>query len=221
MRRRNAEVAGRAVGAVLGGVAALRGGKAVHPKGVVHEALLRPHGSPDAPQQAPLLSEPGEHRAIARFSRSFGFPAPLPDLFGLSVRVLDAHGPNRHQDLLMVTSIDLPILHHVFVPVTGAHQRPYSSSLPYRAGGRRFLVGALPSGGGGFQLAVAPILGRFRPVAELVIGRELPHELDATPFNPIENSGPGLEPVGFLNRMRDPAYRASQLAWRVARDDQA
>jgi hypothetical protein len=57
-------------------------------------------------------------------------------------------------------------------------------------------------------------------VAELAIGRELPHDLDATRFNPIENSGPGFEPIGFLNRMRDPAYRASQAAWRAARDDQ-
>lgn len=203
---------------MLAAVARLRGGKAVHPKGEVHEARLRSYGSPQAPRAAPLLSEPGEHRAIVRFSRSFGVPKPLPDLFGMSIRVLDAHGPERHQDLLMVTSVDRPVLHHLFVPVTGTDQRPYSSSLPYRAGGESFIVGALPAGGPSrFQLAVAPLMGRFQPVADLELGERLPESFDAMRFNPIENSGPGFEPVGFLNRMRDPAYRASQAAWRGRR----
>jgi hypothetical protein len=218
--------AGGAVGALLAGLAALRRGKAVHPKGVVHEALLRPYGSRHAPRAAPLISQPGEHLAIVRFSRSLGVPRPLPDLFGMSIRILDAHGPERHQDLLLVTSVDLPILHHIFLPATDVRQRPYSSSLPYRAGGERFLVGALPHRASPtddlrFHLAVAPLFGRFQPVAELVVGRELPHEPDALRFNPIENSGPGFEPLGFLNGMRDPAYRASQAAWRTRREDGA
>jgi hypothetical protein len=230
-----AAAAGAAVGAVLAGVAALRGGKAVHPHGVVHEARLRPYGSRHAPRAAPLLRDPGEHRAIVRFSRSLGVPRPIPDLLGMSIRVLDAHGPGRHQDLLLVTSVDLPIAHHLFVPATDVQQRPYTSSLPYSAGRDRFLVGALPDAGSPrppgddefdrlgaaaatgqlrFQLAIAPLRGRFRPVAELHIGARAPDELDALRFNPVENRGPGLEPVGFLNRMRDPAYRASQAAWR-------
>jgi hypothetical protein len=234
--------AGGAVGAVLAGLAALRRGKAVHPDGVVHEARLRPFGSPDAPRGTPLLGEPGEHRALARFSRSLGLPRPIPDLLGMSIRVLDAHGPGRHQDLLLVTSGDLPILHHLFLPATDVQQRPYTSSLPYRAGQERFLVGALPdptsarpagrdefdrlaaaaaTGALRFRLAVAPVFGRFRPVAELAIGRELPRELDSLRFNPIANSGPGFEPLGFLNGMRDAAYRASQAAWRASRDDGA
>lgn len=65
-------------------------------------------------------------------------------------------------------------------------QRPYSSSLPYRAGAQRFIVGALPhpdsprpagetelervrtaaaTGRLRFQLAVAAPMGRFTPVA--------------------------------------------------------
>ena len=69
-----------------------------------------------APRAARLLNEPAEHEAVVRFSRSVGLPRPLPDLLGMSIRVPDAYGDARHQDLLLVTSADLPIVHHVFLP---------------------------------------------------------------------------------------------------------
>src|SRR6058998_1571689 len=119
--------AGWAVGGVLAAVAA------------VHRATLRVPGDPAAPREARLLREPGEHRAIARFSRSVGLPRPLPDLLGLSIRVIGAYGSGRHQDLLLVTSIDLPVVHHIFVPAGDVQDRIYSSSLPYEAGEERFL----------------------------------------------------------------------------------
>jgi hypothetical protein len=64
---------------------------------------------------------------------------------------------------------------------------------------------------------VAPIGGRFRPVAELRIGRRLPPDLDALRFNPW-NTGGGLEPIGWLNEARDRAYKFSQLAWGLTRE---
>ncbi len=38
-------------------------------------------------------------------------------------------------------------------------------------------------------------------------------ELDAIQMNPF-NTGGGLEPAGFLNRLRDYAYPLSQAGWR-------
>lgn len=236
------DAAGAAVSGVLGAVAASRRGKAVHPHGVVHRATLRVPGDPAAPLGSRLLSRPGEHEAIVRFSRSVGLPRPLPDLLGMSIRVIDAYGAGRHQDLLLVTSIDLPIVHHVFVPAGDVQQRIYSSSLPFRAGDERFIVGALPdprsprpdgdheldrldraaaTGELRFRLAVAPLQGRFRPIADLHIGERLGPELDALRFNPF-NCGGGLAPSGVLNRWRATAYHASQHAWRrTARDGAA
>jgi len=230
------DVAGTSVGLALAAVSAVRRGKAVHPHGAVHAArLIVPGGEPAPP--AALLRAPGEHRAIARFSRSLGLPRPLPDLLGLSIRVPEAYGAGRHQDFLLVTSADVPVLHHGFLPAADVWQRPYTSSLPYRAGGRTFLVGALPeppprrppgateldrlaaaaaAGGLGFRLAVAPPFGRFTPVAQLRIGERLDQALDATRFDPW-NTGGGLEPSGFLNRLRDYAYPLSQAAWRRTR----
>jgi hypothetical protein len=116
-------------------------------------------------------------------------------------------------------------------------QRPYTSSLPYRAGGELFLVGALPrresprpdgrdefdrlhiaasTGRLEFDLAVASVAGRFRSVGSLRIGRRLGPELDALRFNPW-NTGGGMQPAGWLNDARDRAYKLSQRTWRRLR----
>ena len=242
-RRPAVDTVGYAVGLALAGVAAVRRGKAVHPHGAVYEAQLVVPSHHDALAHTELFGTPGRRRAMVRFSRSLGLPRPLPDLLGMSVRVLDAYGPDRDQDFLMVTSVDAPVLHHLFVPAGDVQQRPYSSSLPYRVGDKSFLVGALPRpesprvGGGHelerlaaaaatgrlvFDLAVAEVWGRFRPVAELRVGDQLPPETDALRFNPW-NAGGGLEPTGLLNRLRDYAYPLSQRAWGRARrsNDQA
>jgi hypothetical protein len=227
------DAAGYAIGLVLAAVAAIRRGKAVHPHGVVYEAELAVTAAPAVAGGAKLFAPAGPRPALVRFSRSLGLPRPLPDLLGMSVRVPDAYGRGQHQDFLMVTSVDAPVGHHLFLPASDVQQRPYSSSLPYRVGGRTLLVGALPradsprpdgedelerlavaaaTGALVFDLAVAEIWGRFRPVAELRIGDPLPPEADALRFNP-RNAGGGLEPAGFLNRLRDVAYPLSQRAW--------
>lgn len=231
--RRAMDIAGYGVGGLLAGLAWLRAGKAVHPHGEVHVGRVVVDGSPEAPTGSQLLSTAAEHRAVVRFSRSLGLPRPLPDLLGMSLRVLDAYGEDRHQDFLLVTSVDLPVLHHLFVPATDVQQRPYSSSLPYRAGEETFLVGALPdrrsprprgdneldrlnraaaTGDLVFGLGVAPLRGRFRRIAALHVGSRLPRSADALRFSPF-NRGGGLEPVGSINRLRDYAYPLSQRAW--------
>jgi hypothetical protein len=214
MSRATSEAAATAAGLAMGALAAVRRGKAVHPQGDVYEATLRVTGAAHAPRDASLLARPGEHRAIVRFSRSLGVPRPLPDLLGLSLRVLDAYGRDRHQDLLLVTSIDRPVLRHVFVPARGIADRVYSSSLPYRAGHDQFVVGAVPISERRFHLAVAPLTGKgsFQPVAEIRLGARLDDVADALRFNPF-NTGGGLEPAGRLNALRRRAYPMSQRTW--------
>lgn len=155
----------------------------------------------------------------------------------MSLRILDAHDDGCHQDFLLVTSADLPLVHHLLLPALDVQQRPYTSSLPYRAGRDLFLIGAVPRrdsprptgedefhrlqaaadiGRLAFDLAVAPLMGRFQPVGTLRIGRRLGPELDALRFNPW-NTGGGLEPAGWLNGFRDRAYKLSQSAWRRTR----
>ncbi len=232
-RRLAVDAAGFAVGGALAAIAALRRGKAVHPHGAVYEAELVVRAQSGGLAGTELFGSAATRPCLVRFSRSLGLPRPLPDLLGMSVRVLDAYGAGRHQDFLMVSSVDAPVLHHIFVPAGDVQQRPYSSSLPYRAGDRSLLVGVVPRAdsprrGRGdelerleaaaatgelvFDLAVAEVWGRFRPVAELRVGDPLPAEADALLFNPW-NTGGGLQPIGLLNRMRDVAYPLSQRAW--------
>lgn len=226
------DAAGYTVGLVLAALAAVRRGKAVHPHGAVYEAELVVPGGANELDGTELFGTEGRRPALVRFSRSLGLPWPLPDLLGMSVRVPDAYGIGRHQDFLMVSSVDAPVMHHLFVPAGDVQQRPYSSSLPYRVGDRKLLVGAVPrpdsprpAGGSElerlataaatgalvFDLAVAGIWGRFRPVAELHLADPLPPEFDSMRFNPW-NAGGDLEPTGLLNRLRDYAYPLSQRA---------
>ena len=153
---------------------------------------------------------PGEHRAIVRLSRGVGLPKPLPDVLGLAVRILDAHGPRRHQDFLVVTSLDAPLLHHLILPgPLGPYGQSYSSVLPYRVGGQLRLVGALPRRPD-FELATAALRGRWEPFGRLRLGERLSREAsDALRFN-VWNTGGGIRPTGPFQAIRDPAYRGSQ-----------
>jgi hypothetical protein len=228
------DAAGYALGLVLAAVAALRRRKGVHPRGAVYDAELLVNEDGNIVPGTDIFAPGARHRAIVRFSRSLGLPPNLPDLLGMAVRIPHAYGEERHQDFLMVTSVDAPVAHHFFVPVTDPQGRPYSSGLPYRAGETKLLVGALPrrdsprpdgddpldrlakaaaTGTLSFDLAVAGIWGRFRPVGELRVGAPLPPETDALRFNPW-NCGGGIEPTGLINRLRDYAYPLSQRTWR-------
>jgi hypothetical protein len=231
-----ADAAGLALGATLAGVGFVRRAKPVHPHGVTYSARLSVPGAPWAPAGSALLSAPDEHAAIVRFSRSIGTPRPLPDLLGMSLRVLDAYGPDLHQDFLLVTCGARPLLHHVLLPARDVQQRPYSSAFPYRAGDRRFVVGALPdpesprpegtdelhrlaraaaTGRLTFALAVASVPGNFEPVGSIRVEQPLPDTFEALRFNPFHCGG-GLRPSGLLNRMRRTAYPLSQRTWAAA-----
>lgn len=231
-----ADAAGVAIGAILAGVGILRRAKPVHPHGVTYRARLSVPGTAAAPAASALLSTPGERDAVVRFSRSLGLPRPLPDLLGMSIRILDAYGADRHQDLLLVTCGRRPVLHHVFLPADDVQQRPYCSALPYAAGERRFVVGALPdadaprpagadeferlgraaaTGRLTFGLAVAAVPGPFLRVATIHVLDPLPDTLEGLRFSPF-NSGGGLLPSGVLNRTRRMAYPLSQRAWAAA-----
>ena len=225
----------RAVSGVLGAVAAARRGKAVHPHGVVHRATLRVPGDPAAPRGSRLLSRPDEHEAIVRFSRPVGLPRRPPGPLGMSIRARRLRrrpppGPSERP------SVDLPVVHHVFVPAT---RRPAAhlqlvAAVPRRgrtADRRRAPGPALPAPGGNdeldrrdraaatgelrFRLAVAPLAGRIRPIAELHIGERLGPALDALRFN-RSTAAAACAPSGMLNRWR--GARLPDLAGGVAAD---
>ena len=82
----------------------VRGERAIHNRGRALTGRLTVSGG--GATGVPLLDEPGSYDVLLRLSRSVGLPARLPDILGLAVRVLDAHGPGRHQDLLLDSTLE-------------------------------------------------------------------------------------------------------------------
>jgi hypothetical protein len=209
--------------------------RAFHPFGAGFSARLSP--ASDEAAGAGALEE--EREALVRLSRALGLPEWLPDPCGLAIRIPDAYGPGRHQDLLMVSSARPPGGRHALLPSRGFGDLPYSTVLPYRLRGETVVLGARARGprpgpkladlrecevgGLEFELEVAGLKGRWRRLARLSLGERLsPAETERLGFDPT-NTGGGLEPVGLLNRLRGPAYGASQegraAAYREAHPD--
>lgn len=205
------------------GLAKLRGKRAFHPHGLGFEGLLRPEG----PVGLGAAAFEREARAVVRLSRSLGLPEWLPDPCGLALRIPDAHGPGRHQDLLLVSSAAPPLARHIPLPARGFADRPYSTLLPYRLEHRLVVVCGRAASGDGpgprlrdlasrhlagleFQLAIADLRGPWIPAARLTLRERIADaEVERLELNPA-NTGGGLELAGYLNRLRVPSYRASQ-----------
>jgi hypothetical protein len=113
-----------------------------------------------------------------------------------SVRLLDAYGPGLDQDLLINASADLPVAHNVFLPAPRWFAQSYSTCLPYRAGAGLVVVGLLPP-------------DRRGPGPSLDAMRAALSNADVS-FDPW-NTGGGLLPATWLNRLRREAYRQSRL----------
>lgn len=171
-----------------------------------------------------------------RLSRGVGLPGRAPDILGLAIRIIDAHGADRPQDLLLVTSAAPAVARHSILFGRRFGAGFYSSILPYRCGGDLVLFGARPmwpdgvdldaattitfdqvqgeieSGRLRFELLVADLTGPWQTVATVDGGRRLtaPEE-ESLRFN-VFNTGEALEPYGVLNAMRRSVYRASQNA---------
>ena len=217
-----------AAGTLFGTLASVFGTRPLHPAGVAFEAEL----VVDEPRlrSARLFARRGRRRCVVRFSRGFGLPEPVPELMSLAVKVPGAYGPGRDQDFLMAAAGERPVLRHVFA-WGGTHlDRAYSTVLPFRVGERTMLFGAAPrradlsgrrpgdlpeleaaaaAGDLAFDLRVATPLGPWRRVATLEVGRQLEDEEEDTLAFNSDRAGGGIEPVGFVNRVRGAAYDAA------------
>src|SRR3954447_5430984 len=208
----------------FGTVAGLRHARGLHAGGVARHAVLRVPGG--RCPGVPPLDDPGEHAAIVRLSTALGAPLGRPDGIGLALRVPDAHGPGRHQDLLVTGTSGRPVLRHLPLPAPrGFSGTTFSSLVPLRLGGRLRMVGAraaapFPDRGFAdldaarvakrFSLCTAPLAGHFTPVAEIELGEALEAAAaEALDLDPLHTGG-GIEPVRLLRGIRAAAYRASR-----------
>ena len=233
-----AAATGPAVAAGFYALARLRRRRSLHPVGIGYQGWLEVPTERQAWPGVTLLQAGSTHPALVRFSRGAGLPEPLPDALGVAVKLPDAYGPGADQDLLLTSSTDRPLLRRLLLPATSFVRGAFSTALPYDLGGERVVLllvpvltragrstggkGQRPVGGAlaelraatddglGFELRTARTLGRSQPLATMTLGPSLSTEQTETlRFNPW-TTGPGIRPSGWLNLLRDTAYRASQ-----------
>ena len=209
-------------------LSSLRGRRVFHPYGVAFDATVDITDPQD--NGTALFSSSGRRRAIVRVSGGAGLPRPFPDNFGIAVRVFDAYGTGEHQDLLMNVSGTLPGARHLLLPALTVTDGHYSTVLPYRIGTMIGVVGAKPVLAGDaaapatlddlasdaeagrirFELLLASLVGRWKRVGDIEVGRRLPEAVSENlAFNPW-NTGGGIVPLGFWNRLRRSVYDRSQ-----------
>lgn len=201
------------------------GARILHPDGIGFAARLEIGGAEAGGDS--LLGRRRVHPAIVRLSRAIGLPGPVPEPLGVAIRLVDARGPGRHQDLLFASSGQSPIARHAPLPGAGGFfDQFFSTLLPYSVGGRVRLLGLAPVNGGSsprkldelavaarggcYRLCVAGLGAPWLAVGQLEIGARLPDEvIEDLRFNPW-NTGENLRPAGPLMGLRDAAYRGSQ-----------
>jgi hypothetical protein len=219
----------RGVATVARWGAALRGKRLLHPAGATFAGTFTV--TPRTSYGVPLLDEPGEYRALVRLSKATSTPPGWPDVLGLAWRVVDAGGPGVPLDIALSSTGRAVLARHLLIPRRDFAAATYTSLLPYRVGDKNRYLAAIPEqarpsiavdtaslpvavAARPFVLSVmvADLTGPWRPVATLRL--EQPSDEDPS-FDVVSNALTGLAPAGWLNRLRGPAYRGSQLG-RVA-----
>ena len=218
-----ARAAGRGVAVPLGAIARYRGGKPMHPRGAVFDAVLERAGS-SAEWGVPWLDARASDPAVVRLSRGVGLPPSLPDLLGLAIRL---PGPEPVDLLLSTTGRGrltrlLPVLRRD----TAAF---YSSIMGYRSDAGSLRLAALPAADRvpsepgelaaevsrhdlRFTLAAARGTGPWQPFGRLVLTAPVPALDPDVRFDAVQNPPPGLVPDGPMARFRAPAYARARAA---------
>jgi hypothetical protein len=218
-------VVDRMTEAFFRGLGRFRTARGFHPEGVSFSAHIIPCGEAESPWARFILGSTSEHRAQVRLSKGAGLPDPLPDVLGLAVKV-EGEGPSKPVDLLLSSAPSWPVARQLLRPARYFGGVSFSSVLPFECEGVKIVLGAVPANRVArytldelreteapelsYLLTGAPLRSAWRPFARLDISRRLePAASKRLTFNPY-NVPAGLRPAGWINRLRMPAYPASQ-----------
>lgn len=189
-------------------VAARPAAKPLHPRGAVVRGTLRRFGAQDDTTGAAWLDSAGEDRVLVRHSRAVGLPSPLPDIFGLALRVPTGSG---HGDLLFASTGLGPLTRFTLTPARSPYTRPLTTLLPYRTPTGAVLLSAVFRDETTLRLAWARGSGAWHPFAELLLHQDPADAGDAPlSFEPVLNTVPGLETYEWVRRLRGPAYATAR-----------
>ncbi|WP_460800538.1 hypothetical protein [Nocardioides pacificus] len=193
------------VGALRTGLAH---GRSLHPRGQVADATLVIEAAGEETGVA-LLDRPGSHACRVRISRAVGLPAPVPDIWGLAIRVPDP-ATGRDADLLVASTGLGVATRHVLLPRIAVDDGALTSLLPVATAGGPLLlsltpVGAPPGAHLRFELSTSRPGGAWtrRGFLEVAEPGEDDPELR---FDPVRHAPAGVRQYGVVRRLREPSY---------------
>jgi hypothetical protein len=203
---------GQILRAVTRLVTARPAAKPLHPRGSVVEGTLRRYGARDKTGAA-WLDDAGEDRVLVRQSRAVGLPAPVPDIFGLAIRVPIDGGCDG--DLLFASTGLGRLTRFMLTPARSPYGRPMTTLLPYRTPAGAVLLSAVFQDEHRLALAWALGAGAWHPFAQLVLDEEPVDKADmGLSFEPVRNRLPGLDTYEWVRRLREPAYGTARRSRR-------
>lgn len=156
--------------AVLGGAGGLFEGD-----GPVYRATLAIDADAELPGGTELLTPGGRVDALVRLSHANDFRT-------VCIKIPEAYGPHRDQDLLLASSADGIPFHHAVLPAEHLDSRLYSSLWLYLAGLEPIAFGLSAeeltqpdtvTPGDRFRFLVSSAVGRFRPIGTFTIEDEV------------------------------------------------
>lgn len=211
-----ARAASSAGGQVLRGatgiVAARPAAKPLHPQGSVVRGTLHRFGAEDRTGAA-WLDQAGDDHVLVRQSRAVGLPSPVPDIYGVALRVPTEGG--RHGDLLFASTGLGRLTRYMLTPARSTYGRPLTTLLPYRTPAGAVLLSAVFHAETKVTLAWAIGSGAWHPFAELLLHQDPVDEADVPlSFEPVRNVLPGLETYDWVRRLREPAYTTARRSRR-------
>jgi hypothetical protein len=212
-----ARAASSAGGQVLRGatriITARPAAKPLHPRGSVVRGTLHRFGAEDRTGAA-WLDQAGDDQVLVRQSRAVGLPSPVPDIFGLALRVPTEGG--RHGDLLFATTGLGPLTRYTLTATRSPHGRPLTTLLPYRTPAGAVLLSAVFHDETTVALAWALRSGAWHPFAELLLHQDPIDEADLPlSFEPVRNVPPGMDTFDWVRRLREPAYTTARRSRRT------
>ncbi len=202
-----ADAGGRLLSAATAALAAVRpAAKPLHPEGRVFAGTLERHGSAE-PTGVPLIDGTGSDAVVVRTSRAVGVPAPLPDIHGLALRLLDTgSGP---ADVLLASTGSSRVGRFLLTWSTRPDTWPLTTLLPYRSSSGPLLLGARVEADDRYALSWARPTGPWHPFATLRVTTHEHADQDIS-FDPVRRQVPGLAQYDAVVRLREPAYRRAR-----------
>lgn len=196
---------GAALGGVFGAAARVRRTKPLHPAGQVGTGLLEVT-TPAPWLGVPALATGTSRECLVRWSRSAGFPSPLPDIEGFALRIGDAGG-GAPADLLFASSGDGRVTRYTLRLRRPRRHGPMSTLLPVdgATGPLMFLAEPLDDEDPPVQwrLSVAAAGSSWHRFATIRVAWGPDR---AVRFDAVEHLLPGTRQYPLVARLREPAY---------------